>query len=235
MLEEGTKPVPGRKAVRGAIVFLLAAGLVAGILTMREAALADAVIWLRGLGPWGPAMFVALYAAAMLISLPASVLTLGAGFLFGMLWGSVYVLVAATLGANLAFVVGRYLARDWVARRVQSMPKFRAIDDAVGREGWKIVALVRLVPLFPSSAVSYAFGLTRISLRAYFCGNFTMLPATLMYVYLGTLLADLTHEVARPPWIKWVVAGVTGLVILLLTRMAQRALRQRVGDNRPED
>jgi uncharacterized membrane protein YdjX (TVP38/TMEM64 family) len=137
-------------------------------------------------------------------------------------------LIAATVAANLAFLLGRHLARDWIAHRIESVPKFRAIDDAVAREGWKIVALIRLVPLFPFSVMSYAFGLTRVSLRDYFFGNFTMIPATLMYVYFGTLLGDLTEKVPRPAWIKWVVAAVTAAVVVHLTRVAQRALSRKV-------
>jgi uncharacterized membrane protein YdjX (TVP38/TMEM64 family) len=224
-----------RTVGRAVLLLVLAAGLVTGFLLVRRTgALTNAVTWVRELGPWGPAVFIVMYVAAVLLSLPASILTLGAGFLFGMLWGSIYVLLAATAGAALAFLIGRYLARDWVANRIHSIPRFRAIDDAVAREGWKIVALVRLVPLFPFSIMSYAFGLTRIPFRAYFFGNFTMLPATFMYVYFGTLLGDITHKVSRPAWIKWAVAAVTAVVIMLLTRMAQRALTQRAG-NGPSD
>jgi uncharacterized membrane protein YdjX (TVP38/TMEM64 family) len=231
-MHEVTANSTGR-AGRAVLLLVLAAGLAAGILLIRRTgALTNAVTWVHGLGPWGPAVFVLMYVAAVLLSFPASLLTLGAGFLFGMLWGSIYVLLAATAGAALAFLVGRYLARDWVAHKIRAIPKFRAIDDAVAREGWKIVALVRLVPLFPFSVMSYAFGLTRIPFRAYFYGNFTMLPATFMYVYFGTLLGDITHKVTRPAWIKWAVAIVTALVIMTLTRMAQRALAQHV-EERP--
>jgi len=218
-----------RKILRGAFVIVL---LVAFIVALRwvnsSGLLKRALEWVRDLGPWGPTVFIVLYVAAVVFCLPASILTLGGGFVFGMLWGSVYVLIGATIAANLTFLLGRYLARDWIARKIQTQPKFKAVDDAVAREGWKIVALIRLAPVFPFSFTSYAFGLTRIPLWEYFLANFTMLPGTLMYVYFGTLLSDLTQPVERPPWIKWTVGALTVAVIFYVTRFAKRALSQKI-------
>ena len=218
-----------RKILRGAFVIVL---LVAFVLALRwvnnTGLLKRSLEWIRDLGPWGPIAFIGLYIAAVVLFLPASILTLGGGFVFGMLWGSVYVMIAATIAANLAFLIGRYFARDWIAHRIQSQPKFKAIDDAVAREGWKIVALIRLAPVFPFSLTSYAFGLTRVPLWEYILANFTMLPGTLMYVYFGTLLSDLTQPVERPPWIKWIVGGLTVAVIFYVTRFAKRALSQKI-------
>jgi uncharacterized membrane protein YdjX (TVP38/TMEM64 family) len=187
-----------------------------------------ALEWIRALGPWAPVVFMAVYLMAVVVFLPASILTVGGGFVFGMFWGSVYVLIAATISANLTFIIARYLARDWIAHKVASHPKFKAIDDAVAREGWKVVALVRLAPIFPFSITSYAFGLTRIPLRHYFFANFTMVPPTLMYVYFGAVLSDLTQHVEKPPWVKWAVGAVTVVVMLYLTRFAKRALSQKI-------
>src|SRR5206468_3640015 len=102
-----------------------------------------------GLGAVGLLLFVLLYVAAAVLFLPGSVLTLGAGAVFGLARGVGLVWIGATLGATAAFLVGRYLARDWVARRIDGNPRFRAIDEAVAREGWKIVLLTRLSPVFP--------------------------------------------------------------------------------------
>ena len=145
-----------------------------------------------------------------------------------MAWGSFYVLVAALIAANVTFLLGRHVARNWIAHRIESHPKFRAIDEAVAREGWKIVALVRLAPVFPFSLMSYAFGLTRIPLWKYFLANFMMIPGTLMYVYFGAVARDLTGKVNTPPWIKWTVGAATVLVVLYVTRFAKRALTQRI-------
>lgn len=187
-----------------------------------------ALDWVRSLGPWGPLAFIAMYVATVVVLMPAAILTLGGGFVYGMLHGSLYVLIGATIAANLCFILGRYFARDWVARKVEANPKFKAMDDAVAREGWKIVALVRLAPVFPFAITSYAFGLTRIPLRSYFLANFTMIPGTLMYVYFGTLLSDLTYRVERPPWVKWVVGAVTVAVVIYITRFAKRVLAQKI-------
>src|SRR5690606_28498352 len=109
--------------------------------------------------------------------IPGSALTLGAGALFGVFWGTVYASTGATLGATCAFLIGRYLARDWVAARIARRPAFVAIDRAVAEEGWKIVGLTRLSPIFPFVLLNYAFGLTRVSLRDYvFASWLGMLP-----------------------------------------------------------
>ncbi len=157
-----------------------------------QALLRQALDLIAGLGPWGPVMFVLLYIVATVFFLPGSILTLGAGFVFGVIKGAILVSIAATLGATAAFLVGRYLARDWVAKKIEGNVRFKAIDEAVAREGWKIVGLTRLSPVFPFNLLNYAFGLTRVSLRDYFFASWIgMMPGTLMYVYLGSLAGDL--------------------------------------------
>ena len=153
---------------RGALG-LWALAIVAALLAARYF---DAPAWLRTgleaiarLGAWGPVLFVLLYVAATVLFLPGSILTLGAGVVFGLARGAVIVSISATLGATAAFLVGRYVARDWVAGKIEGNPKFKAkaIDEAVAREGWKIVGLTRLSPVFPFNLLNYAFGLTRVS------------------------------------------------------------------------
>ena len=148
--------------------------------------------WVAGLGPTGVIAFVVIYILACVFMLPGSVLTLGAGAVFGVVKGSVIVSVASTLGATAAFLVGRYLARDRVAKLIEGNERFRAIDEAVGREGWKIVGLTRLSPVFPFNLLNYAYGITKVSLRDYFLASWVgMVPGTLMYVYLGSLAGSL--------------------------------------------
>ncbi|MGA7764257.1 MAG: TVP38/TMEM64 family protein [Candidatus Binataceae bacterium] len=120
---------------------------------------------LRAMGRWAPPAFIALYAAATVLFVPGSVLTLAGGALFGPLWGTLWNLIGAVLGATLAFVAARYVAADFVARRAG--PRLKALVEGVEAEGWRFVAFVRLVPLFPFNLLNYALGLTRIRLGEY--------------------------------------------------------------------
>lgn len=217
--------------------WLLLAGvlvaLVAGVkLLPVQAWLQAALGWLAEMGPWGPVLFVALYAGATIFFLPGSILTFGAGALFGVGWGSVYVSLASTLGATGAFIVGRYLARGTVARWVESDERFAAIDQAVAHEGWKIVGLTRLSPVFPFALLNYAFGLTRVSLRDYVWASWVgMMPGTVLYVYLGALAKEAAGPRVRSAgeWALYAAGLVATLVVtVLVTRLAKRALAARI-------
>ena len=182
------------------------------------------------LGPWGPVLFIAAYIVATVLFLPGSVLTLGAGAVFGVALGSVYVSIASTLGATAAFLVGRYLARDWVAKKIEGNAAFAAIDRAVAAEGWKIVGLTRLSPVFPFSLLNYAFGVTRVSLRDYVLASWIgMMPGTVMYVYVGSL-ARAAGDRARTPaeWTLYAVGLIATIVVtIFVTRLARAALAKR--------
>ncbi len=185
-----------------------------------------------GLGWIGPVAFIAVYVLATVLFLPGSALTLGAGALFGVVRGSVIVSVASTLGATAAFLIGRYVAREWVARKIQGNAKFDAIDVAVGREGWKIVGLTRLSPIFPFNLLNYAYGLTKVRLRDYVLVSWIgMMPGTVMYVYIGSL-ARLGAEAREAPVAETAMRLVglvaTVAVTLYITRLAKRALNDRV-------
>ncbi len=196
----------------------------------------DALGWISGLGPLGPMLFIILYILACVLLLPGSVLTLGAGAVFGLLQGFIAVLTGATLGATCAFLVGRYLARDRVARWVAGNEKFRAIDEAVARDGWKIVFLTRLSPVFPFNLLNYAFGLTQVSLKHYFFASWIgMMPGTLMYVYIGSLAGDLAGLGAEGrvrTTAEWILYGIgllsTLAVTVFVTRLARKALSSRM-------
>ena len=215
--------------------------LIVGVLALAryvnaQSLLQSALQWIRELGPWGWVIFVLLYIATAVLLLPAVVLTLGAGAVFGVAKGWVIVSVAATLAATAAFLVGRHVARGWVARRIEGNPTFTAIDEAVGREGWKIVGLTRLSPAFPFNLLNYAYGVTRVSLRHYVLASWIgMMPGTLMYVYLGSLAGDLatvgTGRSVRTPaeWALYVVGLLaTVAVTVYVTRIARAALRRRI-------
>jgi len=186
-------------------------------------------------GIWAPLLFVAVYAIATVFLVPGSALTLGAGAVFGLGWGLLWVTVGANLGAQAAFLVGRYLARARVAESMARYPWFSAVDRAVGEEGWKIVGLTRLSPVFPFTLLNYAFGLTRIPFRFYAIATFFgMMPGTVLYVYLGALAhAGIENENRSPA--QWAVLLVglaaTLAVTILVTRTARRALGSKLDPN----
>jgi uncharacterized membrane protein YdjX (TVP38/TMEM64 family) len=181
-------------------------------------------------------VFIGTYVAATVLFVPGSILTLGAGFVFGVVGGTLSVSVASTLGALAAFLVGRYVARGWVAAKTADNPRFAAIDEAVGREGWKIVFLTRLSPVFPFNLLNYAYGLTSVSTPAYFLASWIgMLPGTIMYVYFGSLaanLATLGDAAESRGAAQWILYGLgfvaTVAVTVFVTRLARRALAQSV-------
>ncbi len=188
--------------------------------------------WVEQLGPTGPALFILLYIAACVLFIPGSALTLGAGAIFGVVRGSIIVSVASTLGATAAFLVGRYFARDWIARKIEKNEKFAAIDQAVGREGWKIVGLTRLSPAFPFSLLNYAYGLTKVSLRDYVLASWIgMMPGTILYVYLGSLArlgVDAQQTTPAQTVLKIVGLVATIAVTVYVTKIARAALARRV-------
>jgi len=140
--------------------------------------------WVGAAGAAGPLMFIAAYAVATVLFVPGSILTLAGGALFGPVAGTLYSLTGATIGATAAFVLARYLAAGWAARRVGG--RLGQLIDGVAHEGWRFVAFVRLVPLFPFNALNYALGLTRIRLAHYVAASFLcMLPGAAAYSYLG--------------------------------------------------
>ena len=188
--------------------------------------------WVGKLGPWGPVIFVGLYVVATVLFIPGSVLTLGAGAVFGVALGCICVSIGATLGATAAFLVGRYLARDAVARKIEKNEKFAAIDRAVADEGWKIVFLMRLSPVFPFTLLNYAFGLTRVKLSHYALASWIgMIPGTVMYVYLGSLV-NLSAGHRQRTTGEWVLYGVgllaTVAVTVFVTRLARKALARKI-------
>lgn len=190
-----------------------------------------------GFGAWAPIVFVAVYAIATVAFLPGALLTLAAGGLFGVVKGAAIVLSGATLGASLAFLIARYAARELVERRLADSARFAALDRAVGREGRRIVFLLRLSPLYPFNLLNYALGLTRVRFTDYVLASVGMIPGTLLYVYTGAVAGEAVAVAggagpARGPW-HYLVLGL-GLaatigVTVFVTRIARRALATEVG------
>jgi uncharacterized membrane protein YdjX (TVP38/TMEM64 family) len=193
--------------------------------------------WVDSLGPWGPVVFILGYATAVVALVPAVLLTLAAGAIFGVVWGVVWVFVAAVLGSAAAFLVSRYVARDLVARRLAANPRFAAVDRAVGREGRKIVFLLRLSPLFPFVLLNYALGLTTVRFADYLLAAVGMIPGTILYVYYGKLAGDVAALAGGAPVQRgagyWLVLGLglvaSVLVATLVGRTAKQALTEAVG------
>jgi uncharacterized membrane protein YdjX (TVP38/TMEM64 family) len=218
-----------RKGIVLAVVVLVVIGLFATFDV--RAVLRAALDWIEQLGPWGQVLFVLIYIAATVLLIPGSALGLGAGALFGIVRGSLLVSLGSTLGATCAFLLGRYLARGWVAKKIEGRASFAAIDQAVAGEGWKIVLLTRLSPVFPFTLLNYAFGLTRVSLREYVLASWLgMMPGTVMYVYLGSLARTGLADQQRTPG-EWALYALgllaTVAVTLIVTRIARRALAKR--------
>jgi uncharacterized membrane protein YdjX (TVP38/TMEM64 family) len=196
--------------------------------------LKNALAWIESLEAVGAIAFMGIYIIATVAFLPGSVLTLGAGVVFGVWLGALYVFVGATLGATAAFLVGRYLARNWVAQKIANNDKFNAIDRAVGKEGLKIVLLTRLSPIFPFNLLNYAFGLTGVSIRDYIIGSLGMIPGTLMYVYIGSLAGNIaligTNAQPTNESLQWTIRIVgfiaTIAVTVYITRIARGALNE---------
>lgn len=188
--------------------------------------------WIGNLGGWAPVLFIAIYIIAAVLFIPGSLLTLGAGAVFGLTWGFVYASIASVSGAVSAFLIGRHLAREIVARKIKGNARFEAIDKAVASEGWKIVLLTRLSPIFPYSLLNYAFGVTRIQFGHFLLASWIgMMPGTVLYVYLGSLAKVATGERSRSTG-EWVLYGVglvaTMAVTIYVTRIARRALALKI-------
>ena len=215
-----------------AVAFLLVFLYLLDVQELFQVALA----WISDLGPWGPVFFIVFYILATVLFLPGLIPTMAAGVLFGVIRGTLLVSISSISGAILAFLIGRYLAREWVAAMIRGNQKFEAIDAAVAEEGWKIVGLTRLSPVFPFNLLNYAFGLTQVSLKDYFLASWIgMLPGTVMYVYIGSLagnLASLGSGERSRTSAEWALYGVglmaTVVLTLYLTRIAQRALKRTV-------
>jgi uncharacterized membrane protein YdjX (TVP38/TMEM64 family) len=166
------------------LVVLLAGGIGLAWWSRDTVTVETVGVWVEGLGVWGPLVFVGVYSLAPALFVPGAVLTLAGGALFGPLAGALLSLTGATAGATVAFLLARYMAADWVERQLG--PRLQAIKAGVEREGWRFVAFVRLVPVFPFNLLNYALGLTRLSVRTFAITSWmTMAPGALAYAYLG--------------------------------------------------
>lgn len=233
-------PQPAKRSIPWARLALVLVGLVVLVMVGREAGayVPRFAEWVEGLGFWGPLAFMVGYMVATVAFIPGSLLTLAAGAIFGIGFGVVYTFVGASVGAILAFLVSRYLARGAIEKRLEGNERFAAIDGAVAREGLKIVTLLRLSPVFPFNLLNYGLGLTQVRLRDYALACFGMLPGTLLYVYYGKLAGDVAALAAGTEtgrgagyWTVLIVGLVATLAVTtIVTRIARKSLRQATGE-----
>ena len=177
-------------------------------------------------GPLAPALYILIYALAPVLFLPGLPITIVGGIVFGPVWGVVYTITGATIGASLAFLVARYGARDWIAAKLTG-PKWERLDSEVAVHGWKVVAFTRLIPAFPFNLLNYAFGLTKISFAHYVVTSFIcMLPACIAFiVFSSSLLGLIKGNVSSTT-----ILGIGLIVLVSLIPVAYRRIKGRQAD-----
>ena len=199
--------------------------------------------WLDALGIWGPLLFIVVIMLVVVLLLPGVMFTTGAGFVFGVVEGTVCVVVGTTLGATLAFLIARYLFGERASQFVLRHARLRLVSEEFTPQGWKIVLLTRLVPFFPFKLSNYFFGLTQFSLRGFMGGTFVgIIPLSLHNAWLGSIAAGITvpggHIAARTPF-EWVLysggfLAIIGLVVYL-NSLARRALARYTEEDVEEE
>jgi len=215
----------------GAGVVLVGLFAAAQFVPLREWLVA-VVAWTDRVGWVGAGVYGVVYVAATVAMVPGAFLTMGGGYIWGILWGTVLISLASTSGAALAFVVGRYLARDKIREWTEGSMRAQAIDRAVERDGFKVVFLMRLVPVVPFNFLNYLLGLTGVSFGRYVLASWLgMLPGTLMYVYLGAVAGELTELVGgveQPSGLQYAMLGVGLVAVVTLTVLMTRRARQEL-------
>lgn len=188
--------------------------------------------WVDAQGAWAPLLFILVMTLVVVLVLPGVMFTTGAGFVFGVVEGTVYVVLGTTLGATLAFLIARHLFGARAARFILAHARLKLVSEELTPQDWKIVLLTRLVPFFPFKLSNYFFGLTHFSLRGFVFGTFAgIIPFSLHNVYLGSIAADIAtlgaRSAERTP-LEWAFYGAgflaTIALLVYLTRLARRAL-----------
>ena len=189
--------------------------------------------WINNLGWTGYLVFIAFYIFSTVAFLPGSVLTLAAGTLFGVVGGTVAVSIASVTGATFAFLVSRYFLRGTVEKKLGTNPKFKAIDQAIGREGPKIIFLLRLSPVIPFNLSNYLYGLSSIKLVPYIIASWIgMFPGTIMYVYFGSIAKNAVEAASEGTmgngkFVLQVIGLIATVVVTLyVTKIAKKALKE---------
>ena len=205
--------------------------------------LPDWLRWVEDNMAVGAFAYIAVYVAATVLLIPASFLSLAAGAIFKLWLGIVVVWTGATVGQTLAFLVGRYLLRDWVEGLAKKHPKWRAVDRALLKEGWKVILLVRLAPVLPYSAMNYILSISAVEFRAYaVMSAIGIIPGVLLFVYIGSLARNVSEVIngdrgidGTAGLVTIVVSGVFILALIAVVgRMAKRAIAEHMVDEAEE-
>ena len=190
------------------------------------------LIWFEAQGAWAPLLFILIMAAVVVLVLPGVLFTTGAGFVFGVVEGTIIVVLGTTLGAALAFLIARHLFGPRARAFVMARARLQVVSEELTPHGWKIVLLTRLIPFFPGKISNYFFGLTPFSLRGFVGGSLLgFIPYSVHNVYLGSIAADITtlgaRNLERTP-LAWALYGAgfiaTVVAVIYLSRLARRAL-----------
>lgn len=227
--------------LRLTLLLILIAAVVTACFTLPvEKILKEFLVWVKqDLGPWGPVVLAVAYIPLTVLAVPASVLTLGGGYLFGLPVGFIADSIGATIGAGAAFLLGRTIGRSYVISKLKDYPQFRSVAIAIRRSGFKIVLLLRLVPLLPFNVLNYILSVTPVSLVEYMLASWIgMMPITLTLVYVGTTLKDLsdvTHGWSGISKTRWalIIFGIMISVVLIIcvTKVAKAALDKALAEN----
>ncbi|XP_057524599.1 uncharacterized protein LOC130804235 [Amaranthus tricolor] len=236
---------PWVNCVRITLLLVLVAAIVTACFTLPvEKILKDFLLWVElNLGNWGPLVLAVAYIPLTILAVPASVLTLGGGYLYGLLLGFIADSIGATLGATAAFLLGKTIGRPFVISKIKDYPKFRAVAIAIERSGFKIVLLLRLVPLLPFNMLNYLLSVTPVPLWEYVLASWLgMMPITLVLVYAGTTLKDLsdvTHgwrELSPSRWVFLISSIVISVFLMVcVTKVAKDALEKALAENEKEE
>ncbi|KAE9594652.1 hypothetical protein Lal_00037458 [Lupinus albus] len=225
-------------------ILLIAAVVVACFTLPIEKIMKDFLIWVdRDLGRWGPLVLAVAYIPLTVLAVPASVLTLGGGYLFGLPVGFVADSIGATIGAGAAFLLGRTIGRSYVVSKLKDYPQFRSVAIAIQKSGFKIVFLLRLVPLLPFNMLNYLLSVTPVSIGEYMLASWLgMMPITLALVYVGTTLKDLsdvTHDWGEFSKTRWafIISSLLVSVVLMIyvTKVSKTALDKALAENEDVD
>jgi len=217
---------------------LLALAVIAVLVLLRFLGIAERLgelkAWIGGAGPLAPLLFILVYILAVIAALPGVALTVTGAALFGSLAGVVLVSIASTTGAGLAFLIARYAVRERMVRRFAGNETFRKLDRMTQEHGAIVVAITRLVPLFPFNLLNYGFGLTGVPFKTYlFWSWLCMLPGTILYVVgVDAVLSGLAR--GEIPWPLVAVAAAMGAILFFLVKMARRRLDRKSGEERPD-
>jgi uncharacterized membrane protein YdjX (TVP38/TMEM64 family) len=229
--ERTARQTSGRKAFAAALAAVAFVWIIGRVASDPLLELLARVQAAGGIPGW---LYLLGYAAATVLFIPGSILTIAAGVLFGVVRGTLIAFGGAMLGSSAAFLIARYVARPAVERRVAADERFLRVDEAVGRRGAWLVLLLRLSPVLPFNLLNYALGVTAVRFRDYLMGSIGMLPGTLLYVYAGWTIGELTAlaagvEVERDRW-AYLLLGVgllaTVVAVVYLTAIARRALSE---------